>query len=264
VADFFVSYTSSDRAWAEWIAWQLEDAGYTVLVQAWDMVPGSNWLQMMNQATIVADRTVAVLSKAYLTESAFGEAEWLAAYRRDPSGLAGRVIPIRVDDCTPEGLLAGIVYADLVGLTDPAATKKALLDAVQAALSRRTKPLVEPDFPGNRPSSVSLPTGPAAFPAAPPRLSPQDLSTWRSAVELLQRAVDDGIRTRSALTTSVLMLPSVRTRLDRLREIRDIVDRYRDHLDEHVPRATLVELDALGQEVCADAWPAPAIPADNS
>ena len=23
-ADFFVSYTSADRAWAEWIAWQLE------------------------------------------------------------------------------------------------------------------------------------------------------------------------------------------------------------------------------------------------
>jgi hypothetical protein len=22
-ADFFVSYTSADRAWAEWIAWQL-------------------------------------------------------------------------------------------------------------------------------------------------------------------------------------------------------------------------------------------------
>ena len=27
-ADFFVSYTSADRAWAEWIAWQLEAEGY--------------------------------------------------------------------------------------------------------------------------------------------------------------------------------------------------------------------------------------------
>jgi TIR domain len=26
-ADFFVSYTSADRAWAEWIAWQLEAEG---------------------------------------------------------------------------------------------------------------------------------------------------------------------------------------------------------------------------------------------
>jgi hypothetical protein len=26
--DFLISYTSADRAWAEWIAWQLEVAGY--------------------------------------------------------------------------------------------------------------------------------------------------------------------------------------------------------------------------------------------
>jgi hypothetical protein len=27
-ADFFISNTSPDRAWAEWIAWQLEAEGY--------------------------------------------------------------------------------------------------------------------------------------------------------------------------------------------------------------------------------------------
>jgi hypothetical protein len=31
-ADFFV-YTSADRTWAEWIALQLEQAGYEVIVQ---------------------------------------------------------------------------------------------------------------------------------------------------------------------------------------------------------------------------------------
>ena len=35
-SDFFVSYTQSDRAWAEWIAWLLEEDGYRVLIQAWD------------------------------------------------------------------------------------------------------------------------------------------------------------------------------------------------------------------------------------
>ncbi len=42
-ADFFVSYTSPDRAWAEWIAWQLEAEGYQVVVQAWDFTPGRDW-----------------------------------------------------------------------------------------------------------------------------------------------------------------------------------------------------------------------------
>jgi hypothetical protein len=46
-ADFFVSYTSADRAWAEWIAWQLEAEGYTVVVQAWDFTPGRSWTHEM-------------------------------------------------------------------------------------------------------------------------------------------------------------------------------------------------------------------------
>jgi hypothetical protein len=34
--DFFLSYNKADRAWAEWIAWQLEAADYTTVLQAWD------------------------------------------------------------------------------------------------------------------------------------------------------------------------------------------------------------------------------------
>jgi hypothetical protein len=45
--DFFVSYTQADRAWAEWIAWILEEDDHRVLVQAWDFVPGTNWIQSM-------------------------------------------------------------------------------------------------------------------------------------------------------------------------------------------------------------------------
>jgi hypothetical protein len=40
--DFFISYTGSDRTWAEWVAWQLEEAGYTTILQAWDFEAGSH------------------------------------------------------------------------------------------------------------------------------------------------------------------------------------------------------------------------------
>src|SRR3954470_9794313 len=33
--DFFISYNRADRTWAEWIAWQLEQAGRSFIVQAW-------------------------------------------------------------------------------------------------------------------------------------------------------------------------------------------------------------------------------------
>ena len=41
--DFFISYTAADRPWAEWIAWQLEVAGFTTLLQAWDFRPGTDF-----------------------------------------------------------------------------------------------------------------------------------------------------------------------------------------------------------------------------
>jgi hypothetical protein len=46
-----VSYTSADQAWAEWIAWELEAAGYTTLIQAWDFRPGTDWAIKMQEGT---------------------------------------------------------------------------------------------------------------------------------------------------------------------------------------------------------------------
>ncbi|MGH8902971.1 MAG: toll/interleukin-1 receptor domain-containing protein, partial [Egibacteraceae bacterium] len=85
--DFFVSYTQADRAWAEWIAWQLDEAGQRVVLQAWDVGPGSDWVHEMHAATATARRTIAVLSQSYL-QSVHGEAEWSCPVkwcRRKPS-----------------------------------------------------------------------------------------------------------------------------------------------------------------------------------
>ena len=114
-ADFFVSYTQADRAWADWIGWQLEQAGYTVIMQAWDFLPGTDWVHQMHTAVQGAERTLAVLSPAYLESSEFGEAEWRPAFAADPSGEGRRLIPVRVLECHPEGLLKTRVYVDLAG-----------------------------------------------------------------------------------------------------------------------------------------------------
>ncbi len=39
--DFFISYVDVDCQWAQWIAWQLEDAKYSVYLQEWDLRPVS-------------------------------------------------------------------------------------------------------------------------------------------------------------------------------------------------------------------------------
>jgi hypothetical protein len=54
--DCFISHTGVNRPWAEWIAVQLEAAGYTTMLQAWDFRPGSDFLHQMQQATTSASR----------------------------------------------------------------------------------------------------------------------------------------------------------------------------------------------------------------
>ena len=141
--DFFVSYTSADRPWAEWIAWELEAAGYSTLLQAWDMRPGSNFVLEMHRAAQAGERTLVVLSPAFL-ESGYGGAEWAAAFVADPTGEQRKLVPVRVRDCEPRGLLKAVVYVDVVGLSEPA-SRDALLAGVRM---RRAKPPDAPGFPG--------------------------------------------------------------------------------------------------------------------
>jgi hypothetical protein len=145
--DFFVSYTKKDREWAEWIAWILEEDGYKVLIQAWDFVPGSNWIKGMQAGVRDASRTLAVLSSAYLA-SVYGGAEWQAAWAADPLGTDRRLLVARVEDCSRPGLLAGVVGFDLFGLGEAAARDR-LREMVSAAVTGRAKPAVPPAFPGS-------------------------------------------------------------------------------------------------------------------
>ena len=120
------------------------------LVQAWDFVPGSNWIQGMQAGVTRAARTIAVLSPAYL-ESEYGTAEWQSAWAGDPGGdwrklLVVRVV-VRVADSPRPGLLAAVVGVDLFGLNDADATAQ-LRAMVSASLPGRAKPAVRPKFPG--------------------------------------------------------------------------------------------------------------------
>ena len=151
-ADFFISYTAADRAWAEWIAWQLHNAGYTVRLQAWDFMPGRDFLHEMEKAMSSARKTIAVLSDHYTT-SAFGEAEWRAAFAKDPTGEKGLLIPVKVMPCTSPSMLASRVYIDLVGKAANEA-KDVLLTGVSG---KGLRPLSEPAFPGQL-------SGPPMFP----------------------------------------------------------------------------------------------------
>ncbi|ADP82029.1 TIR domain-containing protein [Pseudofrankia inefficax] len=157
--DFFVSYVQSDRAWAEWAAWQLEDVGYAVLLQAWDMTPGTSWPSLLDQAVRRARRTIAMVSAAYCT-SMIVAVEWQAAFVEVPGGRGRKLLPVRLEDCPREGLLAQVAGVDLFDIAEPDARKRLVAAARLALSGGRAKPAAGPAMPaGTRTSS-----GPAGFP----------------------------------------------------------------------------------------------------
>jgi hypothetical protein len=170
--DFFISYNSADRQWAEWIAWELEEAGYSTLLQVWDFRPGSSFTELMERAIAETERTIAVLSPDYLASS-FSAPEWAGAFTRDPTGKMGLLIPVRVRDTEPMGLLASIVYIDLVGLNEESA-RAALTAGIQRSRARPTKAPPFPSakaFPSEERSVTRHPVFPGSLP--PHRDSPE-------------------------------------------------------------------------------------------
>ena len=124
--DFFINYTSPDRPWAEWIAWTLEESGYSVEASSWQ--PDDTVTQVWRRSANF-DRGIVLLSKSYLKlmDAAPEQAVLEDLYRliRDR-----KLIPVRVEECSPTGWLAAIAYLDLVGTSEPEA-EQAILDALQ-------------------------------------------------------------------------------------------------------------------------------------
>ncbi|CAL8979796.1 hypothetical protein PROP_02932 [Propionicimonas sp. T2.31MG-18] len=146
----FISYNHCDQNWAEWISWELERSRHQVTIQAWDFEPGANFVLEMHSASAEADRTILVLSEDYLA-SGFTAAEWAAVFATDPTGKRRHLLPVRVRPCRPGGLLASIVYLDLVGLPSTKA-RDVLIAAVEGG---RMKPLLPPPYPEKADVAVS-------------------------------------------------------------------------------------------------------------
>ncbi len=145
-ADFFVSHAGADRAWAEWVAWQLIDAGYTVELDVWDWGAGRNVMLAMSDALARCDRVVALFSAAYFDRSRYTTEEWTAALLHRPGGQGGRLVPIRVEEVPPAEMpdvLQSLLFCDLFG-ADADEARRILLAAVRGP----ERPGGEPVFPG--------------------------------------------------------------------------------------------------------------------
>jgi hypothetical protein len=145
-SDFFISHAGADRAWAEWVAWQLTDAGYSVELDVWDWAAGQNFVAAMSDALGRCDRVVALFSAAYFDRSRYTTEEWSSAVLHVPGTGEGRLVPVRVAEVAPAAMpavLRPLLFCDLFGL-DADGARRALLEAVRGP----SRPDGEPVFPG--------------------------------------------------------------------------------------------------------------------
>ena len=170
-ADFFVSHAGADLAWAEWVAWQLTDAGYTVELDAWDWAVGQNFMLAMSDALARCDRVLALFSPAYFERPRYTTDEWTAALVHVPGTGQGRLVPVRVETIPAEDMpavLRPLIFCDLIGL-DAAEARRVLLEAVRGP----KRPDGEPVFPGS-----GTPGGLARLGGAGPRLPGSVPRVW--------------------------------------------------------------------------------------
>jgi tetratricopeptide (TPR) repeat protein len=128
----FISRAGVDADFAAEIARVLEGAGYAVILQQWDFA-NRNFIERMHEALAGGARVVALLSPEYLRTD-YCAAEWQNAIAGDPLNKQSRLVLLRVAECEPPGLLAGMAYWDLVAIRD---NRPLLADIVRNAVGEQ-------------------------------------------------------------------------------------------------------------------------------
>jgi TIR domain len=159
VADIFVSYTSHDREWANWIGLELEALGHVPHIDAWEVSAGANIMEWMERTHDAADRMLCIVSETYLKRpysSLERQAGQWAAVTKRPNF----VLPVFIEPCEAPTLFAPLKRCDLHGLSE---------EDARARLKNFLAPAVRPahaPFPGTVTVSSSMPStrAPGAFP----------------------------------------------------------------------------------------------------
>jgi hypothetical protein len=157
----FISRAGVDADIAAEIGRVFESAGYGVILQQWDF-SNRHFIERMHDGLAGGARVVALLSPAYL-RSDHCQAEWMNAIADDPLNRNGRLILLRIADCEPPGLLAGLAYWDLVAIREnPALLAELVCRAVAHDHRGTAAPAAGPHLRHPR-DRVPPPSGTIAF-----------------------------------------------------------------------------------------------------
>lgn len=135
--DFFVSYNKEDKAWAKWIAGTLEENGYTVYMQAWDISHGDDFIDQMNKFLESSTGYIPVISNSFL-DSPYCKKELSTAFNEHLNLVIEKFLPIRIENVSAGPIYKTTVYIDLFNINESEA-KKILLNGVGLTKNPRNK-----------------------------------------------------------------------------------------------------------------------------
>jgi tetratricopeptide (TPR) repeat protein len=188
VADIFVSYTSKDRNWAEWIGQELEKLGHIAHIDAWEIGPGGDIAAWMDERHDKADHILCVVSETYLSKP-YSSWERRAAQWAARTDRPNFVLPVRIEDCKLRTLLASVKHCDLFGIEE---------NEAGARLTEFLKPAAKPTGPipfpgGKKPVSEPKPRVQVAFPVQKNESRPVAISNIPIAVPRYFLGRDDDL-----------------------------------------------------------------------
>jgi tetratricopeptide (TPR) repeat protein len=123
MADIFISYTSSDRDWAFWIARELEALGHAAHVHEWEIKSGDDIYAWMERRHDTADHVLCVVSDDYL-KAPYSTLERNAAIWQAAAKRPGFVLFVAVRPCRLPSLIDHYRRCELYGISDAEACRR--------------------------------------------------------------------------------------------------------------------------------------------
>ena len=142
MADIFVSFTSSDRDWAFWIAKELEKLGHVPHVHEWEIAKGGDIYGWMEQRHDAADHVLCVVSDEYL-KAPYSTLERNAALWQAAAKRPGFVLLVAVKPAKLPTLVDHLRRCELYGISDQEACER-----FRAFMEKRAS--TPTAFPGQR------------------------------------------------------------------------------------------------------------------
>ena len=123
MADFFISYTSSDRYWAHWIGKELTALGHVAHVHEWEIEKGGDIYGWMEQRLDAADHVLCVVSDEYL-KAPYSTLERNAALWKAAANRPGFVLFVAVKPARLPVLSDHIRRCELFGVDEDTARNR--------------------------------------------------------------------------------------------------------------------------------------------